>query len=161
MEIERQWLISKFPDDEGIECIKTAIVKQGYISTKPAVRIRSTDENGKITYKLCFKGKGTLVRREFEIDIDESEFNELCHFVNGELVTKNYKVYSLDDGLMLEASLVDEGKPTAFYYAEVEFETQQQANKFVPPAFLLQEKTYDENFSMSEYFKRTRLNSEK
>ncbi len=156
MEIERKWLINKFPDDENLQCIKSAIMHQGYISTAPAVRIRSTDENGNKTFKLCFKGKGTLVRQEFEIDIDQQQFNELCKFVNGELVSKNFKVYKLNGGFNLEVSLVDEGKPGAFYYAEVEFETEQQANSFCPPAFLGEEKTNDENFSMSEYFKKTR-----
>ena len=45
MEIERKWLIEGFPAD--LPLVSQAAMRQGYIATAPAVRIReSTTENG-------------------------------------------------------------------------------------------------------------------
>ena len=44
--------------------------------------------------------------------------------------------YALPGGLTLECSLVDEGEPTAFYYAEVEFASEAEAKAFTPPAWM-------------------------
>ena len=53
-------------------------------------------------------------------------------------------------------SLVDAGRPTAFFYAEVEFPTVEAARAFVPPPFLGEEKTESGDFSMSAYWHATR-----
>ncbi len=156
IEIERKWLVNGFVDDY-LECTGSAIVKQGYISCAPAVRIRSSESESGISYVLCFKSKGTLCRKEFEMSLKKEEFDELCTFLCGELVVKKYRVYKLPSGETLEVSLVDEGKPTSFFYAEVEFDSVEQAENFAPPHFLGEEKTHDENFSMSNYWKSTRL----
>ena len=74
-------------------------------------------------------------------------------------MSKDYRVYALPDGRRLEVSLVDEDLPTCFFYAEVEFDTVEQAQAYVPPADigLQEEMTEDRGFSMSAYWKRTRL----
>ena len=59
-------------------------------------------------------------------------------------------------GERLEVSLVDAGRPTAFFYAEVEFPTVEAARAFVPPPFLGEEKTESGDFSMSAYWHATR-----
>ena len=67
-------------------------------------------------------------------------------------VRKLQKVYPLPDGLQLECNLVDAGTSDAFYYAEVEFQSVEQAQAFVPPAFLLQDVTECPGYSMSSYW---------
>ena len=160
MEIERKWLIEGFPEDAGLPCIKRAAVRQGYIATAPVVRIRESVSESGTRYVLCFKGKGTLAREEIETDIDRETFEKLCVFTGKDLVTKRYRVYALPGGEQLEVSLVDEGRATAFYYAEVEFPTQAAAHAFVPPDFLGEEKTEDPAFSMSRYWRSTRGQAE-
>ncbi len=155
IEIERKWLINNFPD-EFLKCKEESLIKQGYISCAPAVRIREHIKENSTEYVLCFKGKGTLCRKEFEMNIKKEEFDELCSFLLGELVTKEFKTYELETGEILEVSLVDKGKSTSFFYAEVEFESELKANDFCPPHFLGEEKTNDETFSMSNYWKKTR-----
>ncbi len=157
MEIERKWLIDNFPSGGEFECVFDAIMMQGYISTSPAVRIRKTIQKGKACeYILCFKGKGTLVREEIEIEIKEDEFLKLEKFLGKNLIEKHIKKYKLQNGLLLEVNCVDKGTKTEFYYAEVEFETKQQAENFTPPSILKKEMTYDENFSMRDYWLKTR-----
>ncbi|MEG1873140.1 MAG: CYTH domain-containing protein [Ruthenibacterium sp.] len=162
MEIERKWQMEGFPHTAGLPCERCADVRQGYIATAPAVRIReSVPQGGAASYMLCFKGKGTLAREEIELPLDKELFTRLCVFTGQDLVTKRYRVYRLPGGEAFEVSLVDEGRPTAFYYAEVEFPTVEAAHAFVPPAclapFLGEEQTENPAFSMSAYWKKTRV----
>lgn len=140
-------------------CVAGRHAPRGYIATAPAVRIReSTTENG-TEYILCFKGKGTLAREEIETPIDKALFQRLEAFIGRPLVTKAFRAYALPGGETLEVSLVDEGLPTQFFYAEVEFPTVEAARAFTPPqgAGLGREMTEDAGFSMSRYWRRTRL----
>lgn len=157
VEIERRWLIDGFPDSEGLPCVKRAAVRQGYIATAPTVRIReSVPEQGEPAYMLCFKGKGRLARTEIELPLAKQDFDKLCAFTGQNLVTKRFRVYELPGGEHLEVSLVDEEQPTAFFYAEVEFASLEEADAFVAPPFLGKEKTHDASFSMNAYWQRTR-----
>lgn len=156
MEIERKWLIKDFSVCAGLPLLKEAAVSQGYIATSPVVRIRKSVCGGTAQHILCFKGKGTLAREEIETEIDCEVFEKLTVFTGKDLVTKDFKVYLLPGGEHLEVSLVDAARDTAFYYAEVEFDSVAAAHAFVPPDFLGEEKTEDSDFSMSRYWRTTR-----
>lgn len=156
MEIERKWIVDGFPTNENWPLLKEASIRQGYIATAPVVRIRESITDGKSDYVLCFKGKGTLAREEIETEISKELFDKLTVFTGKDLVRKDYKVYLLPDGEHLEVSLVDGGSASAFYYAEVEFDTIAAANAFVAPAYLGAEKTQSADFSMSAYWHKTR-----
>ena len=60
-EIERKFLIDGFPP---MAPVRTAEMEQGYLCHAPVVRIRKSVEGGAARYRLCFKGRGTLVRSE-------------------------------------------------------------------------------------------------
>ena len=113
MEIERKWLIDGFP--AGLPLLKEARVRRGYISTAPVVRIRESVNADGCRCVLCFKGEGTLAREEVETDISAELFRRLTAFTGQDLVTKDYRVYALPGGERLEVSLVDAGRPTAFF----------------------------------------------
>lgn len=151
MEIERKFLIGGFPAD--LPLLEQAVMEQGYLCTDPVVRIRSKESGGRTGYRLCFKGKGKLVRQETELDLTAEQFAELKNLLPAPLVRKEYRVYGLPGGERLECSLVD-GK---FYYAEVEFPTVEAAQAFTPPAFLGREVTQEDGFSMSDYWRTRRL----
>ena len=74
MEIERKFLLSGFPDLPELE---RAEVFQGYLGISPEVRIRSKRVGEAETYRLCFKGEGSLVREEIELDLDKATFESL------------------------------------------------------------------------------------
>lgn len=152
MEIERKFLIDEFPGD--LPLIKEAEVFQGYLSVDPVVRIRSSRTALGTGYVLCFKGNGTLARQETEIDIDEKTFGELENLLKAPMIRKDYKVYALPDGHKLECSLVDQDTPTSFLFAEVEFETIEEAQAWCPPAFLSREVTEDRSYGMAGYWVR-------
>lgn len=148
MEIERKFLIDRFPDEFPL--LHRSILRQGYLCTRPAVRIRSTEQEGKWAYKLCIKGKGTLVREEVELDLTEDVFRRLSSLLDAPFIEKELRVYALPGGEKLECNLVDH----RFWYAEVEFPTVDAARAFTPPPFLGREVTEDPGFSMAAYWEK-------
>lgn len=71
MEIERKWLTDGWP--QGLEEQRRILMRQGYITTRPTVRIRSEASGDVTEYVLCFKGAAGpdgLAREEIETNID-------------------------------------------------------------------------------------------
>ena len=83
MEIERKWMVNGWP--EGLPLKEEFVMRQGYISVRPTVRIREEAlTGGKTHYVLCFKSGGGLAREEIERDIDPALFNDLDQLLLGE-----------------------------------------------------------------------------
>lgn len=149
MEIERKFIIESFPPLVH-EC--ESDVLQGYLSIKPTVRIRRSATGENVRYEFCIKGKGTLSREEVEWEITQDEFERLSALLPKPPVRKRFRKYLLDNGYELECSLVDEGEPTSFMYAEVEFDSEEEARAFVPPEYLGRDIT-ESSLSMSDYWR--------
>lgn len=143
MEIERKWMVSDWPQ-MPLPLLYEQSMRQGYISVHPTVRIREEAMHGGETkYVLCFKssglvtdvkadGESTLVRKEIELSISEEKFRDLEDLIDIPLIPKIRRTYQLPDGLLLEVNHVDEGLASEFWYAEVEFETVEQALSWDP-----------------------------
>lgn len=129
MEIERKWMVTGWPSEElGLEMLYEQSMRQGYISVRPTVRIREEAMTGGSTeYVLCIKSGAGLVRKEIEMDITKDKFLELEDLIGLPLIPKVRRTYALPDGLKLEVNHVDEGLPTEFWYAEIEYPTVSRA----------------------------------
>ena len=161
MEIERKWMVKGWP--EGLPLREEFAMRQGYISVRPTVRIREEAlTGGRTDYILCFKSGGGLAREEIERSIDKELFDDLEYKIIAKpLIPKLRRSYTLPDGSVLEVNHVDEGQPTEFWYAEVEFATEAQALAWDPAAVGLQDYLADEctgkpGASMGEYWLQTR-----
>lgn len=149
IEIERKWLVEGFPD---LPMLGESEMEQGYLSHGVnTVRIRKTVQQGQTEYWLTIKGDGGLERVEVETPLREDQYRALSGLLVCPCATKRLRTYQLDGGLVLECSLVDEGKPGSFYYAEVEFDSLEAARAFRPMVFLRQEVTGKPGYSMAEY----------
>ena len=156
MEIERKFLIDwNQITNMGLPLVKQANSRQGYLSAAvPVVRIRErVFSDGHTDYILCIKGKGRLARQEIEKELSKQEFHDLEELLPIPMIQKDYRVYRLSDGYLLECSLVDQ----KFAYAEVEFSSVEEANAFVMPEFLLKDVTEDPYYSMAGYWKRKQI----
>lgn len=160
MEIERKWMVVGWP--EGLEQTEVYKMDQGYISVRPTVRIRREAlQGGRTALVLCFKGAGSLSREEIETEINAELFAKLEHLIGKPLIHKERRGYRLPCGLTLEVNCVDPDLPTAFWYAEVEYETEAQALAWDPAACGLADYLHDEctgkpGSSMGEYWLKTR-----
>lgn len=161
MEIERKWMVKGWP--QGLIAGAEYRMEQGYLSVRPTtVRIRAEAlMGGKTRHVLCFKGQGGLVRQEIETDISPELFSRLQQLTGKALIPKWRRDYPLPGGLTLEVSLVDEGQPTQFWYAEVEFDTKEEALGWKPGSaglerYLNDEVTGQPGQSMGDYWLTTR-----
>ncbi len=165
MEIERKWMVSGWP--EGWVEARRFWMRQGYISVHPTVRIREEAlHSGDTHYVLCFKNGIGLSREELETNITPELFADIEKRIIGKpLIPKERRDYKLPGGLMLEVNHVDEGQPTEFWYAEVEFTSEAQARAWDPAScgleqYLVDDVTDQPGQSMGAYWKQTRLNQE-
>lgn len=160
MEIERKWLTDGWP--QGLEEQRRILMRQGYITTRPTVRIRSEASGDVTEYVLCFKGAegpDGLAREEIETNIDPELFAKLEAFVGRPLIEKEQRRYALPGGLTLEVNQVDRGQPGEFFYAEVEFPTKEAALAWQPGElgeYLSDEVTGKSGQSMAAYWTETR-----
>lgn len=168
VEIERKWLVNDWPDN--LSLLFKEEMRQGYIVTSPTVRIRQEntifsnvkEKEIKDSYILCFKSKGSLVRKEIEMAIDKDKFIELEDLIGLPLINKKRNTYLLKDGHHLEVNQVDEGLDSEFFYAEIEFKSIEDANNFKPEdvgldKYLTNEVTLLKGQSMAAYWNKTRL----
>ena len=166
MEIERKWMVKGWPEGDvfpELPLKEEFAMRQGYISVHPTVRIREEALKGGATaYILCFKSGGGLAREEIERPIDKALFDDLETKIIGKpLIEKIRRSYLLPDGFVLEVNHVDEGQPTEFWYAEVEYPTVEAALAWQPDScglgtYLNDEVTNQPGQSMGEYWMQTR-----
>ena len=170
MEIERQWLMDKSvlerPEVKNSDYV--AQITQMYGQLNPEIRIRSkkyiVHEGWRINlaenYYLTLKSDGNLSRIEVEKTIAYNDFLDLKKLFNitQDPITKTLWSVVLPGGQVLEVNLVDEGKPTEFVYAEIEFDDAHEAKYFETPDWFGKEVTYDDYYKMKNFWDRTRLN---
>ena len=165
MEIERKWMVKGWPgESSSLPLVSEQLMRQGYITVYPTVRIREeTEMGGETEYILCFKSRGTLAREEIEFPIPEEKFREIEEKIIGlPLIRKIRRTYLLPDGLHLEVNIVDQGEPGEFMYAEIEYPDEAAAESWTPPdpdlaRYLGSEVTMIPGSSMGAYWIRTRL----
>lgn len=170
MEIERKWMVSGWPEQD-FPLIKEEEQNQGYVTTEPTVRIR--EENVTVSnspeipvrdaFILCFKSSGRLARKEIEFEIEREHFDRIRDLIGLPLIEKIRRTYLLPDGHRLEVNLVDPGMKTEFMYAEVEFESVEEAENWEPESvglgtYLSDDVTKKPGQSMGEYWVQTRQN---
>lgn len=163
MEIERKWMVKGWPDN--LPLLETYQMDQGYISVRPTVRIRREALiGGETKWILCFKGAASadgISRQEIETEIEEELFGKLKELIGKPLIQKVRCTYLLPDGNHLEVNCVDEGMPTAFWYAEIEYKTEGEARQWRAEnigmeAYFKEECTGMPGSSMGDYWEQTR-----
>ena len=142
MEIEKKYLLKKNPDFSVCEYHK---IEQAYLCTDPVVRVRREDE----TYYMTYKGRGMLVREEYNLPLNKEAYEHLKVKADGNVIGKvRYLVPLNDTGLTAEVDVFDE--PFApLVMAEVEFESEEQAAAFVAPDWFGEEVTFDGRYHNS------------
>lgn len=139
MEIERKFLIEKLPG--RLENYTCKHLEQAYLCAEPVVRVRRSDGE----FWLTCKGAGLMMREEFEIPISEQAYRHLLAKADGHVITKTRWLIPLAER-MVELD-VFEGALAPLMMAEVEFETEEQALDFSPPAWFGQEVTPDPRYT--------------
>ncbi len=143
MEIERKYLVTAPPKD--YQSFPSHLIEQAYLCTEPVVRIRKEDQE----YYLTYKSKGLLAREEYNLPLTEDAYRHLLKKADGIVLTKRrYLIPIPDTDLTVE---LDEfsGEYKGLFLAEVEFETMDMAENFIPPSWFGTDVTFSGEYQNS------------
>lgn len=151
MEIERKFLVRKIPDNlESYPCQKIA---QGYLNTNPVVRIRRSNDD----YYLTYKGKGMMVREEYNLPLNKEAFDHMVTKIDGLLIEKKRYLIPLSGGLTAELDVFC-GALAPLLLVEVEFDSVEAAEAFVAPDWFGEDVTHSGKYHNSNLSKLTSTN---
>lgn len=147
MEIERKYLVKHVPED--LESYEQKRISQGYICTNPVVRIRRSNEE----YYLTYKSRGLMAREEYEMPLTAEAFEHMLPKIDGILIDKIRYMIPLDEKHVAELD-VFQGMLAPLRLVEVEFESIEEANAFVPPEWFGDDVTNSGEYHNSNLCKR-------
>src|SRR5437899_3305843 len=142
-EIERKFLVDRVPDEMQPVAVRSLV--QGYLLERHQgleVRVRRADDECTLTLK---SGSG-MVRAEEEIPIEPDRFERLWPLTDGRRIEKLRHVFALPDGLQAEVD-VYAGALHGLLTAEVEFGSEDAAQRFVAPAWMGRDVSGDPRYS--------------
>ena len=142
MEIERKYLLHQLPDH--LEQYPFHKIEQGYLCTAPVVRIRRQDQE----FFLTYKGRGLMVREEYNLPLTEEAYLHLREKTDGILLSKTRYLIPLESGLTAELDIFD-APYEGLWLAEVEFPDQESAEKFIPPEWFGTDVTFSAKYHNS------------
>ncbi len=147
MEIERKFLITTLP--ENLESYPYHTLEQAYLCTDPVVRVRRSDDE----YLLTYKSRGLMSREEYNLPLNAESYNHLKAKADGNIITK--KRYEIPDGTgkTIELDLF-EGVFSGLTLAEIEFESIEEANAYIPPSWFTKDVTMDAAYHNSNMSKK-------
>lgn len=147
MEIERKYLVTYLP--ENLENYEKKRISQGYICTNPVVRIRRSNDD----YFLTYKSKGLMAREEYEMPLTAEAFEHMLPKIDGIIIDKIRYMIPLDEKYVAELDIF-QGTLAPLRLVEVEFESIEEANVFVPPAWFGDDVTNSGEYHNSNLSKR-------
>lgn len=142
MEIERKYLVKELP--KQLSSYVYHDIEQAYLCTNPVVRIRRQDD----TYILTYKSSGMLSREEYNLPLTKESYDHLKEKADGNVITKRRFLIPLTEELTAELDLFS-GVFDGMVLAEVEFPTEEAANRFTPPDWFSEEVTFRKEYHNS------------
>ena len=142
MEIEKKYLLKKLPDLNPYEYHK---IEQAYLCTGPVVRVRREDEK----YYMTYKGSGLMSREEYNLPLTAESYEHLKQKADGNIISKTRYLIPLEKDQLVAEVDVFEKLFAPLIMAEVEFESEEQANAFEAPEWFGEEVTFDGKYHNS------------
>lgn len=158
MEIERKFTVKTLPTN--LDSYPSHLIEQAYLNVDPVIRIRRQDED----YYLTYKGKGFLVREEYNLPLNKESYEHLRQKADGNIITKRrYLIPLAHPSYAEDAVLTQEEQSTALtieldifdapfaplVIAEVEFSSENAAQAFLPPDWFDADVTCDPQYHNS------------
>ena len=176
-EIERKWRVRKLPKDyKHFPC---KLLEQAYLCQNPTLRIRKensifggeeedsisgekegrsiSDKNEKAgisegqkqeEYIFCYKGRGRLSREEYNLPLTKEAYETLIGKTEGRVIRKFR--YAIPHGAYTVELDIFQGELEGLCYAEVEFSSAPEAEKFKAPEWFSRELTEEAGHSNAD-----------
>ncbi len=142
MEIERKFLIPALPDN--LDSFPFQTLEQAYLCTDPVVRIRKSDDS----YTLTYKSKGLMSREEYNLPLTAESYEHLKEKADGNVIRKRRYRIPFSSGLTIELDIF-EPPFSGLVLAEVEFDSEEEANAFLPPDWFGEDVTWSSRYHNS------------
>ena len=160
IEIERKFTLKSLPAD--LETYPCQTIEQAYLNIAPVVRVRQSGDK----YTLTYKGAGMMAHEEYNLPLDKPSYQHLLAKADGNIITKKRYRIPLENPqfdqerylpfpapqLTIELDIFD--PPFApLIMAEIEFNSQEMADAFIPPEWFDQDVTLNpayHNSAMSQ-----------
>ena len=151
MEIEKKFKVKQLPDN--LDEYEQKHIEQGYLCVNPVVRIRKSNDRYIFTYKSPAAGieaKNTDVRinNEIEVFLTKEGYEHLKEKVDDNLIIKTRYIIPLEDGHTGELDVFG-GVLEGLYFIEVEFESEDAAQNFIPPDWFGENVSDDKRYANS------------
>ena len=134
---------------ENLDKYEQKRISQGYLCTNPVVRIRRSNEE----YFLTYKSRGLMAREEHEMPLTAEAFEHMLPKIDGILIDKIRYMIPLDEKHVAELDIF-QGILAPLRLVEVEFESIEEANAFVPPEWFGDDVTNSGEYHNSNLSKR-------
>lgn len=149
MEIERKFTIKQLPKD--IEAYEKKEIEQAYLCRKPTIRIRKSNENYILTYKSKqgLKLPETVTARaceEVELPLNKEAYLHLKEKADGSIISKTRYIIPIENNRKIELD-VFHGYLEGLQFAEVEFESEEEAAAYQQPDWFFEDVTFDRRYS--------------
>lgn len=151
MEIEKKYLVNRIP--ENLDQYDKWEIEQCYLCEHPVVRIRRKNDEYLLTYKnrnnqQNFAGDHSLcMAEEIEVPLTKEAYEHLKAKADGICIIKTrYRIPYQDHVVELD---LFHGSYDGFCLAEVEFDSVQDGEDFVPPEWLGMDVSGDYHYANS------------
>ena len=152
MEIDRKFTVKKLPAD--LDSYEYHVIEQAYLVTAPTVRVRREDDSYYMTYKSIGSSDTLLVHEEYNLPLTREAYETLAGKSDGNVIRK--KRYLIPCGQhTIELDIFAEPFESLIV-AEVEFESVEDANAFVPPEWFDEDVT-DRKEYRNSYLSRVKI----
>jgi CYTH domain-containing protein len=139
LEIERKFLVVTQDFLLDVVPLMLSRIRQGFLSLEPVVRIRSTPLDSFLT----IKGKGKLVRKEFEYKIPQNDAEELLGLCVSTVIEKTRYHCSFKEHIWEVDVFM--GENMGLVLAEIELTSEDE--KFEKPSWVGTEVTDDSRYA--------------
>ncbi len=142
IEIERKFLVKEIPDN--LDTYERIDMTQGYLNTTPVVRVRKENDD----YILTYKGSGLLSHSEYNLPLNKEAFEHLLKKCDGIIISKSRYKIPITNNLTAELDIF-KGDLDSLKLVEVEFDSVEEANNFIPPEWFGEDVTTDNRYHNS------------
>lgn len=155
LEIERKWLINESDIPYDLTKADKFEITQTYINYNPEIRVRAIENSGITYYTMTIKryvNDEALVRSEQDFTITQEEYESTV--VRGLDNTIEKTRYQIEVEDLTYAFDIFKGSSTGLAYMEIEFESEEQANSFQEPDWIIKDITNDRDYknqSLAQY----------
>lgn len=155
-EIERKYLIKKEDIKFDLKQFKYMKIVQGFIYLKPAIRVRKYGDK----FYFAIKSKAPkkydkfddLIRKEYEIEIDEKAYKCLLKSCKGRIIykTRYFIPYKYNKKSYIIELDIFEKDLKGLIYAEIEFKNLKEASNLAVPGWFYKDITNIEKYKNTQ-----------